>query len=255
MKRWLFNINKFTVIYNQLIKNHTNSFFPVDINYGNNRVFYIKLATAELNLNLEMAKEKAQYTMDYSQSGDIRSPEVKINKAFQGILAEYAVHKFINEVLSVPYSNIRRYDIERTDFQYRANEEFDIKIFQNNSWLDCEIRSSISSGYPVYTTFNNMDIIGPYYNAYKRGFEQIADFYIRPFYIMNNKNFNIKSSSLYDALLNDEGKLYILTGATKQDFTKYSYIQSMNQGETEYRAIKIREVGGIEGFYNKFKNL
>lgn len=248
-------MNRFTSTYSQLITNNTDSFYPVDINNGSNTIYFIKPTVEELNLNLEMAKEKAQHTMDYSQNGTKRPLNVKINKAFQGMFAEYSVHKFLNQILDVPYSDIKRYDMERSDFQYRSEEEFDIRIYKNNQWLDCEIRSSISGGYQVFTTFNNMDVIGPYFNTHKRNFEQVADFYIRPFYIMDIKNFNTNNNSLYDALLNDEGKLYILTGATRQDFAQYSYTKSMNQNDTTYKAIKIKEIGGVEGFYSKFKDL
>ena len=41
-------------------------------------------------------------------------------------------------------SNIHIYDYERIDFEYRPNEEYDVKVIKNNIEKKCEVRNSWS---------------------------------------------------------------------------------------------------------------
>lgn len=237
-----------------MIKSYGNSFILETINQSNH-VYKFPFSSEELNFTYRMAFEKAKFTMARNQAGTKRLPLTKVDKAFQGMLAEYAVHKFIHEILHVPYTQISRYDVDRNSFQYVPNEEYDIKIIKDSKTYDCEVRSSIKVGKIPEDAFNTYDVIGPYYNDYKVVEEEFADFYIRPMYMVNNKRFNKKKDSIIQEIRKGTVSLYILTGAIKTDFETFGYQKNMDQKDTDYWAIRMKDLGGIEKFIPKFNHL
>ena len=62
---------------------------------------------------VKIAREKARYTMDYSQSLVLRPPEEKEIKQFKGILAETAIQLYLVQKCRIPFHQVHRWDLER----------------------------------------------------------------------------------------------------------------------------------------------
>lgn len=66
--------------------------------------------------------------MNANQNMDQRSFDEKLEKQTQGVLAEIAVHIFLEKILNF---DVLRFDLERETFQYNPME-YDLKIKTSN---------------------------------------------------------------------------------------------------------------------------
>ena len=89
----------------------------------------------------ELAKIKAKYTNDRSQSGKERPMDIKVMNQLKGILAEIGVQLILEEVLGL--DDVKRWDLERESFEY-STAEYDLKFSIGNKEYFCESRSSTS---------------------------------------------------------------------------------------------------------------
>lgn len=128
----------------------------------------------------KIAREKAQYTMDYSQELKIRTPKEKVIKQFKGVLAETAIHLYLVKECGIPFDKVHRWDLERSSFRYSSNE-YDLRFLTDSGELSIESRASDSYKTSLDEFVKKYDIIGKYSNSKKVG-EKTADLYIRPVY-------------------------------------------------------------------------
>ncbi|WP_121616638.1 hypothetical protein [Virgibacillus halodenitrificans] len=201
---------------------------------------------------MAMAKVKSGYTMNASQANLPREDYEKVSKAFNGILAEFVIHRFLLIVIGIREDHIKRFDLERDRFNY-TRDEYDLKIFLNNVWYDIESRSSISYKTNLKEAFEKYHVIGPYFNEAKVS-EDYNAIYLRPLYQYKDVRFRNKEELL--DLMKDYYKnrvdLYLMTGAFKEDFDKYGYQKDMGQNSTAYTVVNIRDVGGLDRFIRRF---
>lgn len=80
---------------------------------------------------LEMSKEKAKHVSRTDQNGMIRNSEKILVNVFKGIMAETIVHIFLLKKCGMSLEQIKRYDLERSDFKYRPDKEYDVALFKN----------------------------------------------------------------------------------------------------------------------------
>lgn len=203
---------------------------------------------------ISQSKQKSQFTMDASQEGKNRSPELKFQMQLMGILAEIYSQEYLIEIIaSASLSGqwkVIRYDDVRTDgFKSPANE-YDIKIESANGAkvFKVESRSSIARDRSLKVAIEQFDIIGPYSSVAKSG-EEFADFFIRPLYeflpYASKKYF---PSNFLKHLEAEEVKLHLVAGCSKKDMSDKGYIKSMNQSGTTYRVIKIVDGYDVKKF-------
>lgn len=218
---------------------------------------------------VKIAREKARYTMDYSQNLTIRSRVEKEIKQFKGILAETAIQLYLVQKCGIPFKQVHRWDLERDTFQSASNE-YDLKITAANEEITDEeitnreitnrkitnrkitIESRASDSYK--TTLESFvryyDIIGKYSNSRKTS-EKKADIYMRPVYqftpCVSKREHDNKLYETYEMIQSKELRLYLVSGATKDEmFGEWSYMKNMFQGSTMYRCLKIKDAGDMK---------
>ncbi|HUZ62052.1 MAG TPA: hypothetical protein VMU83_24975 [Hanamia sp.] len=206
---------------------------------------------------VSQAKMKSQFTMDASQAGKYRSPELKYQMRLMGILAEIFAQEYLMEIISnvnLPeHWKVIRYDDVITDGFKSAANEYNIKIQSENESKEYKVesRSSIARDRSLKKAIEHFDIIGPYSSLAKPG-ESFVDFFIRPLY-----EFIPFASQIYlpgnfeKHLQSGEIKLHLVAGCTKKEMIEKGYKKSMKQNGTLYRVVKI-----VSGFdVNKFNKV
>ena len=204
---------------------------------NSNSTLYIKAIT--------QSRQKSQFTMNASQEGRYRSPELKFQMQFMGILAEIFAQEFLIEIVEsdslISNCEVIRYDDVRTDGFRSPVNEYDLKIIAKNKNIEftVESRSSIARDRSLKSAIEQFDIIGPYTSIAKSG-EKLTDFFIRPLYEFVPFATQIYlPSNFKNHLEANEINLYIVAGCTKNDMISNGYDKTMNQGGTLYRVVKI----------------
>lgn len=196
----------------------------------------------------KIAREKAQYTMDYSQELKIRTPKEKVIKQFKGVLAETAIHLYLVKECGIPFDKVHRWDLERSSFRYSSNE-YDLRFLTDSGELSIESRASDSYKTSLDEFVKKYDIIGKYSNSKKVG-KKTADLYIRPVYQcesrFSEKEWKSKLYETFDMIQSRFLKLYLVSGATKEEmYGESGYKKNMSQGETIYQCLRITAAGDM----------
>lgn len=222
-----------------------------------------KIAKANIDFNcalytkaVSQAKMKSQFTMDASQAGRYRSPELKYQMQLMGILTEifaqeYLIEIILNANLSKQWKVIR-YDDVRTDGFKSAANEYDIIIQSVNAPKEYKVesRSSIARDRSLKNAVEQFDIIGPYSSLSKPG-ESLVSFFIRPLYeFIPFASEKYLQSNFEKHLKKDELKLHLVPGCTKKEMIEKGYNKSMKQGGTLYRVVKICHGSDVKQFSN-----
>lgn len=198
------------------------------------KVFKVQMNEDIIQHALNVAEEKSKYVMDEDQAEQIRTPEQKILSVFRGVLAETASQIFLEDTIK---STVKRFDLERSSFEY-SSDEYDIKIFNDNTSFEIEIRSSENYKHDFITGLEKFDIIGAYTNQKKQR-EEPSDFYIRPLYqydpILNAQEKNLEN--FISKLNTEEITLYLVAGTTGEYMEKYNRLKKMGQNNTEFRCL------------------
>ena len=252
-------------------------FYEKELDFGT--VLEFRAPADMYNNCVKIAREKARYTMDYSQSLVLRPPEEKEIKQFKGILAETAIQLYLVQKCRIPFHQVHRWDLERDTFQSASNE-YDLKITAANGEntngkianrevanrevtnrkianrkianreITIESRASDSYKTSLDSFVRQYDIIGKYSNSRKTN-EKKADVYMRPVYqftsCMNKTEHKSKLYETYKMIQSRELQLYLVSGATKEEmYGERSYTKNMDQGSTIYRCLKIMDAGDIK---------
>jgi len=211
---------------------------------------------------LIQSKKKSEFTMNPSQSGNYRSPEIKFNMQLQGVLAEIACQYYLKKVLKNNNLDLTwdvlRYDDVRTDGFKSPLNEYDIKIYNRefpSKFVLIESRSSITYNISFLEGLNQYDVIGPYSSNVKF-MENSNDVYLRPLYEFN-KYCSIKYSKLDFEKHFRSGNiiLHLVSGCTAKELFKDGFKKSMNQGSTIYNVLPIINSTDIIKFQSKIKKL
>lgn len=228
-------------------------FIRINVPVSNNNGFIVKNFNVlkinfldKLSLNLKSLIQsflKSEYTNNENQNAETRLKYNKLEKQFEGIVAEIAIAEWLKIIFSGTQTQILRYDDIRKDTFKSAAGEFDIKIINpQHQEFTVEVRASVNYKYPFgENTIKYFDTIGPYYNYVKKQ-EKKADFYIRPLFQLKKplgNNAKICDFSLLEKFLNDEADLYITGGATYELMKDKGYNTNFNQKNTTYKALKI----------------
>lgn len=200
----------------------------------------------KLSLNLKSLIQsflKSEYTNNENQNAETRARYNKLEKQFEGIVAEIAIVEWLKIVLNGTDTQIIRYDDIREDGFRSPIDEFDIKIINpKGKEFTVEVRASVNYKYSFgENTIKYFDTIGPYYNSVKKQ-EKKANFYIRPLFQLKNplgNNARICDFSLLEKFLNNEAELYITGGATYELMMNKGYNTNFGQRNTIYKALKI----------------
>lgn len=194
---------------------------------------------------VSQAKTKSQFTMDASQAGKYRTPELKYQMQMMGILAEIFSQEYLIEIISDSHLSehwkVFRYDDVRTDGFKSAANEYDIIIqsVDGSKKYKLESRSSIARDRSFKNAVEQFDIIGPYSSLAKQG-EDFVSFFIRPLYeFVPFATQTYLQSNFEKHLKAGEIKLHLVAGCTKKEMIEKGYNKSMKQGGTLYRVVKI----------------
>lgn len=206
---------------------------------------------------VSQAKAKSIHTMNASQDGSYRSPEIKYNMQLMGIIAEMSCERYLRGIIKKSKLNesveIIRYDDVRTDEFKSPENEYDIKILFKNSdtSLKVESRSSITYNRSFQDGLEKFDIIGSY-SSIAKNLEADNDIYLRPLYRYLNFNSERYSKLKFDKLLKvGSFELYIVAGCTIDEMKSKGYLKSMSQEGTTYRVLPIRLSSDIVTFSKK----
>lgn len=247
--------NMYKKMFNDCIKDlDIKSLYVTEkLSVNGNEVKVLKCLPNQCLLEMcqQLAIEKAKYTMDQDQRGEIRSQGEKESKQLEGIIAETYCHLLLMQHL--PDWQILRYDLERDSFNY-STDEYDIKIKKDDKEYEFEIRNSYSYKTSIAQGYAKLDVLGAYVNIYKLS-EQLSDFFIRPLFQLNPpegyRRYAPKFNSA-DELLRKifDGSIipYICCGTDKNDLIKNGYQSTFNQGSTKYQAIKMVNTKDIIDF-------
>lgn len=226
---------------------------------SNNRKIYYEYIPSKLELSFleSIAQEKMKYTNSNNQDDQIRIADEKVNKQFEGCLAEFVVAKFLITILDENPQNIKIYDAEREDFLYHKDEEYDIKVCRNSITKKCEVRCSWSYRYDLTKFCKDCDVIGSYINNTKYK-EALADFYIRP--VLQLKQFDNKLSHTpkNSIQLMKEGKagIYIVAACTREEMEKLGTLNpAMTRNQTKFFCTKINQLDSVSDFKKKYHNM
>lgn len=205
---------------------------------------------AILNNCYKIAVEKAKYTRNEGQDARTRQADRKVINQFKGIMAEAAIHIFLDRECGFPLEHILRWDLERPDFKSPENE-YDIKVNDRGREFCIESRSSSSYRTSLEEFMQQYDIIGKYTNEIKRQ-ERTSDLYIRPVFQYENPNMTKETyqkavAHTYRDISENSLKLFLVAAAGKEEMYGFKgYDKNMTQGSTQYRCIKIRDAHDMD---------
>ncbi len=222
-------------------------FLHHEIIIGGRRFHVVEFVPVKSILNncYKIADEKAKYTRDEGQDAKMREPAKKVINQFKGIMAEAAIHIFLNRECGFPLESISRWDLERSDFK-SAENEYDIKVNNRGRDFCIESRSSGSYHTSLREFMQRYDIIGKYTNEIKRQ-EKKSDLYIRPVFQytnpdMDNGEYKKAVEHTYQDISENSLKLFLTAAAGKEEmYGSKGYYKNMRQGSTQYRCIRIRD--------------
>lgn len=241
-RKYLYNdllSEQFVKVHDEKLSKNYYEFIPSD--------FDIALVEA-------IATKKSEYTNNNNQYDEGRTLAEKKNKQFEGCLAELAVAKFLVQIFNETPSNIYIYDAERADFEYRAGEEYDIKVIKNNVEKKCEVRNSWSYKTNISDFCEKYDILGTYTHESKKT-EEMSDFFFRPVLQLNQLSRAIPKNSI-ELVKSKKVKLYIVAACDKQQMIdKGTYNQWMSKGQTKYYTTKINLLNSVDSFKDLYNNL
>lgn len=242
-------MNNFGNEFIELYKKYRDYQYFVEVKLDFGMVLEFNAPADIYNNCYKIAREKAKYTMDYSQSLEKRTLEEKIIKLFKGILAEASIQLYLVQKCNIPFDKVHRWDLERNSFKY-TSDEYDVKIVTEKGDIFIESRSSDSYKTTLNMFVNGYDIIGRYSNQ-RKTYEKMADLYLRPVYqfmpCIKEEEREDKLFQTYKMIQAKLLRLYLVSGATKEEmYGKKSYMKSMQQGETSYQCLKIIDAGDME---------
>lgn len=246
-------MNQFGKEFKKLYEENQQHEFFIDheIDLGDKTFAVVEFVPVNSILNncYKIARVKARYTMDESQSLEIREPEKKVINQFKGIMAETAIHIYLHRRCNFSIEDIHRWDLERTTFT-DAHNEYDLKISRNGVDYFIESRSSSSYRSGLDQFMLRYDIIGKYSNRRKSS-EKVSDMYVRPVFQYVNRTLTKDEYELavYDTCsdISDKNlKLFLVAVAGKDEmYGEHGYTKNMRQGYTKYQCIKIKDAHDI----------
>lgn len=255
-------MNKYGEEFYELYNANREHDYFVDLNirmeHGNFAVVEFVPVNSILNNCYKIAVEKAKHTMDESQSLKKREKDKKIINQFKGIMAEAAIHIYLDQRCDFSINNIFRWDLERTNFD-NANNEYDIKILQNGVDYVIESRSSSSYRTDLPRFMKYYDIIGKYSNQRKNN-ERVSDMYIRPVFqyinlSLTKEQYEERVYRTFSDISSNTLKLYLVASVGKDEmYGEHGYEKSMGQGPTKYQCIKIKDAHDIESIEEIYIN-
>lgn len=231
----------------------------IQIELQSNKPWIVAQAIIEIDGSLYskaklQAQQKSLYTMNASQCGVDRTPEMKYQRQLMGSLAEIYVQEYLNELLALnnldKHWTVVRYDDVRTDGFKSPRNEYDIKIVNKNcdQYFTVETRSSIAKDRSLASGIESFDIIGPYISVAK-GNEKYNDIYIRPLYTYSHYRVEPYSPIKFEEFLRGGLiSLFIVAGCFKNDMITKGYNKNMHQGSTNYRVVRIVDSNDISKF-------
>lgn len=210
----------------------------------------------DITLIKAIAEEKSKHTYDHNQDDYLRMPQEKINKQFEGCLAELAVTKFLIQIIGEKSEHVHIYDAERPDFEYHPNEEYDVLVEKEHGVRKkCEVRNSWSYKTTITEFCNGYgDVIGTYTNTTKQS-EELADFFIRPVLQLNSLQENIPMNT-FELMMNQSARLYIVAACTKQEMIDLGhYNHYMTKNQTIFWTTKINKLQSVDKFVELYNTL
>lgn len=217
--------------------------------------YYFEYLPSDYDIILvkSISEEKAIHTNDENQDGIKRNINEKINKQFEGCLAELVAAKFLIQIFSESPENIDVYDYNRKNFQYTP-EEYDIAIVKGTKKIRCEIRNSWSYKTSITDFCEKCDVIGKYTNEIKQQ-EELADFFIRPVLQLVSLDYSIPKNT-EELILNKKAKIYIVAACTKEEMIeKGSYNNFLSKHGTKFWTVKIEKLKSVEKYEDEYNKL
>ncbi|NST23249.1 hypothetical protein HRG43_08620 [Enterococcus faecalis] len=165
-----------------------------------------------------------------------------------------AVAKFLVHVFGENPNNIHIYDSERIDFEYRPNEEYDVKVVKNNVEKKCEVRNSWSYKTNISDFCAKYDILGTYTHESKKT-EEMSDFFFRPVLQLNELSNSIPSNSI-ELVKEKKVKLYIVAACDKDQMLRMGEFNKwMSKDQTRYHTTKINLLNSVDSFKDLYNSL
>lgn len=236
-------MNRYTGSYYSLLQNN-ESYFTIE-QCGERRIYKFIPTSAVIDLCYNIAKEKASHTMIQNQYGKKRTIEEKIESQFEGCIAEFACARYLVTYCSIPTQKVEVYDALRTDFYYKAHEEYDLRL-SDGKYQVFEIRNSKSYKTDIKRFIESYQMIIRYTNEYKRS-ENLVDLYIRPV-IQYATLTSILPKKTYEYIKSGEAYLYLVGGADKELVLEKRYEKSFSGSGQKYEVMDIQDTYPLDKF-------
>lgn len=194
-----------------------------------------------------------------ANTGIRRSNMTKWNDCVSGILAEFAVNKFLNIFLKDSVAH--RPKIKSIENQV------DIELNCKNKTYTIEVRSSfVNNGIPfalysINSSSNNLeyknntyfDVLGPYrQKSYKINFEEVKDLFFRV--LFNGRKYDVENR-----FINNNEDLYIIGGMWGNDIVDLNYKKTLTAKDAvnilpgDYYVAPINNILDTNNLLNYFK--
>ncbi len=241
-------MNAFGKEFTEIYKKNENYHYFNEVELNSGLVLEFQAPADLYNNCVKIAKEKAKYTMNYSQNLIVRTMKEKEIKQFKGVLAEMAIQLYLIKICGIPFDQVHRWDLVRDTFR-NAFGEYDLKVTTEKGEIYIESRASDSYKTSLNRFVRRYDIIGKYSNSRKVK-EKKADVYLRPVYqfvpCVKENEHDDKLFETYDLIQSKELILYLVSGAMREEmYGQKSYTKNMGQNNTIYRCLKIVDAGDM----------
>lgn len=238
-------MNIFTDKYNELIGKTFIEYRVPQTNFSYYRFFP---RVSDLDLVNRLSKEKIKFEMNASQNIEERNTTKKLEKTFEGTLAELAILQFLTVIYHINHQYIKWYNIERNSFEY-SPEEYDIRL---DDRIDIGVRSShFKESDDISRVFftDKMDYF-LYQNEIKKQ-DKKDNFQMRVLYLdVVNPNYIPKSvAQLISALNNDKMQIYIVGGIKCSEIITRGQYKNMGQYNSQYHTLNLKSGPNLTKFY------
>lgn len=242
-------MNNFTNEYNRIIGQTFIKYVVPNTKF----TYYLFVPrVSDIDFVKRLSQEKVRFEMNHSQNAIIRDYTKKLEKTFEGTLAELATIQFLESVYKINSKYIKWYNIERNTFRYVPKEEYDIRL---NDHIDIGVRSSYykeSANMAEVFSSNKMD-----YFLYKnkvKGMDKIDNFEMRVLYHTAPKYIPRSIDEMIKKLNDGTIKIYIVGGIRCSEIQSRGKYKQMGQNNTQYLTLNLKDGPCLDEFFFEIKN-
>ena len=184
----------------------------------------------------KIAKEKAPHMNKKNQNGKERTIEQIEGNVFKGIVSEMIAQCYLKYICGLDDSMVRRYDLERPNFKYNHDKEYDLAVFDESGKFVFEIgvkSSKIKKDKFIEFCKEQHCIIGNYFYKGRSGDKKSA-FYMG--IVISYDVDNYRDEDIISLFKEKKAHVHLISGATIEEMEgeKRNSNIAMSQDNTTY---------------------